>query len=594
MVKVVDVFANGTNKVSEVKNEMKIKSITIHNFRSLKDAMFDLYDYNVLVGANNVGKSNVLTALRIFYENEKYNEKFDFPKFQTDDNESWIEIEYSLEDDEFPNLKNEYKSLNNILKVRKYLKSEDKNKVKNNQSNIYGYENGHLSENLFYGAKNISEAKLGSVIYIPELSTTDETLKLTGPSPLRDVITFVMKKVVKTSESFDKLNTAFEEFNSKFKEESSKDGFSLGKMMEEINDSLKEWEVEFNFNINPIRHEDIIKNLVSHYVVDKNLEERIDVKCLGQGLQRHLIYTLLKLSSQYTEKKTYEKKEFLPELNLILFDEPEAFLHPAQQEFLNTSLKSLSSEEGQQVIIATHSPIFISKNIEDIPALIKLKRDKGITQIFQVSKDKQRKIIEQNNELVQMLKNKLVEKSIDQAMENSIKNIMGSTEDDERMEQEAIRYLLWLDSERCSAFFADIVLICEGATEKTFIDYLIKNKWNDIRKKRIYVLDAMGKFNIHRYMNLFRELGIYHSVLADKDENKNAHEFINQFIEKQKNEFTKSIDFFDKDIESFLGIPQSTRRDRKPLNVMWHYINNEIDEKKVDELKEKITKLIGE
>jgi hypothetical protein len=95
-------------------------------------------------------------------------------------------------------------------------------------------------------------------------------------------------------------------------------------------------------------------------------------------------------------------------------------------------------------------------------------------------------------------------------------------------------------------------------------------------------------------MNLFRELGIYHSVLADKDENKNAHEFINQFIEKQKNEFTKSIDFFDKDIESFLGIPQSTRRDRKPLNVMWHYINNEIDEKKVDELKEKITKLIGE
>ena len=70
---------------------MKIKSIKIHNFRSIKDAKFDLYNYNVLLGANNSGKTNVLTALRIFYEDGiKFNEKTDFPKFQTDDEESWI------------------------------------------------------------------------------------------------------------------------------------------------------------------------------------------------------------------------------------------------------------------------------------------------------------------------------------------------------------------------------------------------------------------------------------------------------------------------------------------------------------------------
>ena len=318
---------------------MKIKSITIHNFRSIKEAKFDPYDYTVLVGANNAGKSNVLTALRIFYEDGiKFTDKSDFPKFQTKDNESWIEIEYLLTDEEFSNLKEEYKNPDNILKVRKYLKSEDRTRVKANQSNIYGYENGVLSENLFYGAKNVSEAKLGSIIYIPEVAKTDETLKLTGPSPLRDIVTFVMKKVVKTSESFGSLNRAFEEFNSKFKEEASKDGFSLSKLRQEINKSLKEWEVEFNLNINPVRPEDIIKNLVSHYAIDKNLDKEIDVKYLGQGLQRHLIYTLLKLSSQYTEKKTYKKKEFSPELTLILFEEPEAFLHPGQQEFLNTCL----------------------------------------------------------------------------------------------------------------------------------------------------------------------------------------------------------------------------------------------------------------
>jgi len=324
------------------------------------------------------------------------------------------------------------------------------------------------------------------------------------------------------------------------------------------------------------------------------LDKEIDVKYLGQGLQRHLIYTLLKLSSQYTEKKTYKKKEFSPEVTLILFEEPEAFLHPGQQEFLNTSLKSLSSEEGQQIVVATHSPIFVSKNIEDIPALIKLKRVNGITQVFQVSKDKQKMIIEQNNELAQLLQSKLDDTSVDNSTKNRIKKIMGDTDDETRIEEEATRYLLWLDSERCSAFFADIVLICEGATEKVFIDYLIKNKWNDLREKRIYILDAMGKFNIHRYMNLFKELGIYHSVLADKDENNNVHEFINQFIYEQKNELTKSIDFFDQDIETFLEInaPPSTRRDKRPLNVMWHYSKGKISEDKIDALKDKVDGLL--
>jgi len=574
---------------------MKIKSITIHNFRSIKEANFNPYDYTVLVGVNNAGKSNALTALRIFYgDSIKFNDTTDLPKLPREDNESWIEIEYILTDDEFSNLKEEYKNPDNILKLRKYLRSEDENKVKANQSNIYSYENDALSENLFYGTKNVSGERLGSVIYIPEVTKTDETLKLTGPSPLRDVITFVMKKVVKTSESFGDLNKAFEVFNNKFEEEASKDGFSLSKLRKEINDNLKEWEVEFNLNINPIRPEDIIKNLVSHYITDKNLDREIDVKYLGQGLQRHLIYTLLKLSSQYTEKKTYEKKEFSPELTLILFEEPEAFLHPGQQESLNTSLKSLSSEEGQQMIVSTHSPIFVSKNIEDISTLIKVKKENGITNIFQVSESTQKMILGQNNELAQLLQDKLNDGSVEGSTKGRIRKILGETDDDTRMEEEAIRYLLWLDSERCSAFFSDIVLICEGATEKVFIDYLIKNKWGDFRKKRIYVLDAMGKFNIHRYMNLFKELGIYHSVLADKDENNSVHEFINQFIEGQKNEYTNSIDFLDKDIESFLGInaPSSTRRDKKPLNVMWHYFKGKISEDKIDALNKKVDGLL--
>jgi len=574
---------------------MKINSISVHNFRSIKDARFDAHDYTVLVGPNNVGKSNLFAALRVFYEDGvKFSDASDFPKFEADDNESWVEIQYVLTDQEFANLKQDYRIPGNALRVRKYLKSVGKDRVRSNQSNIYGYEHGALSENLFYGAKNISEAKLGSVIYIPEVAKTDDTLKLTGPSALREVVAFVMSRVVKTSQSFADLQAAFEQFNEKFGREASRDGFSLNKLRDEINLSLKDWEVEFNLRINPARPEDIIKNLVSHYAIDRALDKEIDVKLLGQGLQRHLIYTLLKLSAQYTEKKAYERKEFSPELTLILFEEPEAFLHPGQQESLDASLRSLSREEGQQIFAATHSPIFVSKNVEQIPALVKLKKENGVTRLFQLQTERVAAIFQENNEFAQMLQDRLNDPSVEDVTKRHIREILGDTDEQRRMEEESIRYLLWLDSERCRAFFSDIVLVCEGRTEKALIDYLVENDWADLRARRIYVLDAMSKFNIHRYMTLFKDLGIYHSVLFDRDQDKKAHEYVNQFIEARKNECTRAVDFFDKDIETFLGLPYppGDRRDRKPLSAIWHYCKGKIERGRIDALKNKIQHLV--
>lgn len=95
-------------------------------------------------------------------------------------------------------------------------------------------------------------------------------------------------------------------------------------------------------------------------------------------------------------------------------------------------------------------------------------------------------------------------------------------------------------------------------------------------------------------MNLFKELGIAHSIILDKDENEQIHGFINEFIQNQKNEFTKEIFFFEKDIETSLGIspPPNDRRDKKPLNVMWHYFQGTIEEKRIEELGKIVEKLL--
>lgn len=46
---------------------MKIKSVRIRNFRSIKEQTVELDDYTCFVGANGSGKSNVLHALNVFF-----------------------------------------------------------------------------------------------------------------------------------------------------------------------------------------------------------------------------------------------------------------------------------------------------------------------------------------------------------------------------------------------------------------------------------------------------------------------------------------------------------------------------------------------
>ena len=229
---------------------MKIRTVLLHNFRSIKEVKFDLESYSLLVGENNAGKTNVITALRIFYEDGiKFDEIRDFPKFETDE-ESWIELEFLTTTKEQENLKESYKSEDNILRVRRYLKS--KKLVKNSQSNIYGYENGTLTANLFNSAKNISQAKLGKVIYIPDVSTTNEALKLSGPSPFRDMVYFVFNKVVFKSPTFQSLNSTIDNFNRDFMTETSIDGISLNVLRKQINKDLKAWEVDFGMRVNQL------------------------------------------------------------------------------------------------------------------------------------------------------------------------------------------------------------------------------------------------------------------------------------------------------------------------------------------------------
>lgn len=551
---------------------MKIEKIHIHNYRSIIDQSFDLNDYTLLVGANNAGKSTVINAIRTFYEKIKFNVKTDFPKQGFTDQESWIEITYSLSEEEFANLPDNYKTENENLVVRKLLSSKDTTRMTKDQSNLYAVVDGELETNLFFGAKNISNAKLGDVIYIPAVSSASDSLKMSGPSPLRDTINFLFKEVVNDHPSYQELTAAFNNFNAYANQ---KDGV-FDNIVKPFNNDIQEWGISFNLRINPISTEEITKSLISSHFNDGNINnQEFNIDQYGHGFQRAVIFNLIKLSAGFKKEKKTKKKEFNPKLTILLFEEPEAFLHPTQQDQLAYNLRVLSSVEDYQVILTSHSSLFIGKATNELNQIINVKKMDGVSYLYQPSELELDSFFKYNVDFKVLLEGNVSEELNEELI----------------AQEEKFRYQLWLDSERASMFFANHVIITEGATEKILIEYLLDNDWADLKREKIYVLDAMGKFNIHRYIKLLSLFGIKHSVFIDSDSEKKGkgfilHQKLNRHINDCMTFYTSSEPhLFEPDLETFLGLPVPKERERKPLEILKAVTSNSIDNDKLNEFK---------
>lgn len=231
---------------------MFASQIRIHNFRTYTDAIIDLCAYGLLVGKNNCGKSNLIDAIRVFYEDLKYDKERDFPKYPTEDEEVWLEIEYRPTSEELENLKEEYRQGNGTFRVRKYLQSEEQDSEGSTRSGIYAYVDGQLSDTRFYGAKNVQQGKLGRIVHIPPISTLGDSTKLTGPSPLRDLLNVVLESIIDSSEAYEGLRNAFESFEGSIKQEQTAEGLSLEVIEQEITGGIEDWNMEFELEIKPL------------------------------------------------------------------------------------------------------------------------------------------------------------------------------------------------------------------------------------------------------------------------------------------------------------------------------------------------------
>ena len=534
---------------------MTIERVVIHNFRGVVSADIRLEPYSLLIGANNSGKSTIMDAIRFFCDPRlKFDKDRDLPMFvslPTKDNESWVELALNFQDYEITETLRKNMQSSGKMVLRKYFLSNDR------KSGIYCVdESGAISESQFYGAKNIPEGSLFDVLYVPALRNVSDYTKLSGASELRELLGGILEPIFesKQSQSYSTFNEAVAAFQENLKTERTNDSVSLRGFADEFNNEIKDWGASVDFSLKRLSAGDILKNLIILEVKDGLLNGCHDVSQYGAGFQRKFIFTLLRLRSRYEVRNQDHRRE-LPRMTLLLFEEPEAFLHMDQQNELARNLIELS-KHGMQVLCTTHSPNFVCRSLTMLPALINVVKRNGPTKVYQIAKSD-------------------VEKFLDQSM--SCPNNDGDGD------IALIKYQLLLNPNRASAFFARFVILVEGTSEEVLVNRMIDDGILRLPTGTV-VLECLGKFNMPRMMFLLDRLGVRHAIIHDRDETEGQKGW-NAFIKDHRTPNTMGIDdlYPAPDLERFLGLKKdcglskSKAKYAKPQELLRLYDNKDGD-----------------
>src|SRR5690606_10506970 len=151
-----------------------------------------------------------------------------------------------------------------------------------------------------------------------------------------------------------------------------------------------------------------------------------------------------------------------------------------------------------------------------------------------------------------------------------------------------------LDSERASMFFADRVLLVEGATEKALFAWLFARDWHDLSRHRVAIVDAIGKYNLHRYIALLEGFGIPYGLMLDDDQDKDHHKVVNEMLRSKAGPSRLAEPcFVDSCMEKFLGLNLPVRDDQKPVHTLKAIEDGGIAKEKLDELRKLFLKSLA-
>ncbi|WP_417854922.1 ATP-dependent nuclease [Xanthomarina gelatinilytica] len=571
---------------------MKIEKVKIKNWRSIVDEKIFFQDLLILIGQNNHGKSNILSSILFFFGEIRANSD----DFNGDSNVLYVEIKFSNLSESEKTTFQKYVASDNSITVRKtgrrdgsfsyngFIQEAEEDWLK--ESKITDYttrdkaqelplyeflpESGRitiaifkqaqeeyikenieslkfkyvLEDNNFLGAANVAKGIFGDLFFIPSVKNAIDELNPRGNSLFSQLYTRVINRISEHNPEFKSAKEKILDL-SKILNKTDEDGninknrpSELTSLEDLLDAELKAWETKIDIKITPPNVDEIFR-VGANVSLDDGI--KTDITRKGHGLQRALIFALIKAWSKVIklerEESEEEKSRKGSKSTYFIFEEPELFLHPQAQKELFFSLVKLSQDESQ-VILCTHSSSFLNLDFHKSICIVKKENTSIGTKVLQHITD------------------------------------IFSTLDDKKK----FNLSYWINPERSELFFAKKVILVEGQTDKTVIPMLAETL--DVFRYDYTIIDCGSKDNIPLYANLLNKYKIKYCVVYDKDHQstKSANGINSADISSQKIEdaidttLGESI-ILENDIEEEIGMTEkvSSGKAYKAIN----FVNSE-------------------
>lgn len=350
---------------------MKIKRISIENFRSIKHIDIIVSEFNIFVGQNNCGKTNLFEALEFFFNG--YKGDIQELIFKRDsDIEMSVEIEFSDIQDGLSKMQNERNKATlsgkigdaDIACLRRSSKDVKKRK-------LYIDGNEVAPGTGFDAALNDFLPKFE---YITTKQYYDSVAKYSKTTPIGVMLSNVLATILQTNQQYkefqEKFSALFESDDSEIKTEFDRIGNNVKVYLEkQFPDTSK-----VRFEVTQPAFEDLLKNFNTD--IDDGIETSAEEK--GDGMQRALMLSIIQAYSDFRKQNEDAGKSFL-----FFIDEAELHLRPKAQRQLKEVLYDLS-KDTDQVFINTHSSVFVADNYAG-QSIFKVEKSSGETCISRVN-----------------------------------------------------------------------------------------------------------------------------------------------------------------------------------------------------------------
>ncbi|RWS82825.1 ATP-dependent endonuclease, partial [Citrobacter freundii] len=510
----------------------------------ISSASINLENFTTLIGSNNIGKSTILKAIKILVDTTNpTSEDWPYRTASTDemvitgifsdiqdterakpaisnlvhegklsirvrtkwdhDNDCMgvptYEAFYSKEDiEDYTTSITAARNIPWLLEIINELDCNNAKSYKDMQSDVIGLIKQRYPEKVSstlcwtsdgINFKNSLQQALPHVLYIPACFKIEDDLKSQKGTPFGFLFSNRVYPVLQSDPSFTQYTSSLDLLHKKMKGEVDGEVIEgLHELMESITESLNQvMDLKSKVKLS-LTEIDINAALMkaATLVIEDKLETQLEYQ--GSGVQRALAYALLESNALFEVTSSQRS-------TIILYEEPELYIHPHLMRLLRDKLREKSTNASCQVIVSTHSPFLI--DIAENPSSLKLIKDtnEGTRTVHEI--------------------------------DDTIFHV-----DESYDEREMLRAALDFHPTVCEAFFAKRVIVVEGDTEVAILRFASElcEKFGISTElvKDTTIVSAGGKWTIPAIARILSKLNIPFKIVHDTDRKGMTEEQINQ------------------------------------------------------------------